>query len=218
MRIGKSIILIACLGVLGLTACGEVIQQDNQDSKEVTDELATTTTSVSIEKDGSITSTIVEGFGESYYDEDGLKSMIETDIDAYTSAHETAKIKLKNLKVKDSMVNVLIEYGDYQAYAGFNGENFFAGTIRDANMAGFDLNVTLRSVSDNTEISKSELLGMGDSHIVIQIVEGMEDTIVEQIRVNCFDEILYVSDGITASGKKSAYMELTNGYRIIVFK
>ncbi|MDE7417903.1 MAG: hypothetical protein K2N44_16640 [Lachnospiraceae bacterium] len=216
MRIGKSSILILCICMLGLTACGEVVQPEN---KEVIDELAATASSISIEKDGSISSTIVEAFSGSYYYEDGeegLKPMIESSIDEYTSENTAAQIKLKSLKVKDGVVKVLMEYGDYQAYAGFNSEDFFAGTVRDANMAGFDLNVTLKSVSDNTQISKPELLGMGDSHIVIEIIENTEEA--DQIRVNCFDEILYISDGVTTVGKKSADVSLTDGYRIIVFK
>ncbi|MDE6052350.1 MAG: hypothetical protein K2G55_01010 [Lachnospiraceae bacterium] len=216
MRIGKSSILILCICMLGLTACGEVVQPEN---KEVIDELAATASSISIEKDGSISSTIVEAFSGSYYYEDGeegLKPMIESSIDEYTSENAAAQIKLKSLKVKDGVVKVLMEYGDYQAYAGFNSEDFFAGTVRDANMAGFDLNVTLKSVSDNTQISKPELLGMGDSHIVIEIIENAEEA--DQIRVNCFDEILYISDGVTTVGKKSADVSLTDGYRIIVFK
>lgn len=59
---------------------------------------------------------------------------------------------------------------------------------------------------------------MGDNHIVIANVEDTDQTVSDQIRVNCFDEILYISDGVTTTGKKSAYVELTNGYRIIVFK
>ena len=63
---------------------------------------------------------------------------------------------------------------------------------------------------------KPELLGMGDNHIVIEIIENAEAA--DLIRVNCFDEILYISDGVTAVGKKSADVSLTDGYRIIVFK
>ena len=53
---------------------------------------------------------------------------------------------------------------------------------------------------------------------MIANVEDTDQTVSDQIRVNCFDEILYISDGVTTTGKKSAYVELTNGYRIIVFK
>lgn len=220
MRIGKAIIILLCFCTLGLTACGEVVQWDKESSNgnnEATDEVASTVSSLSVEKNGNISSTIIEDFFESYYDEDGLKSMIESFIDDYKAENAAAQIKLKSCKVKDGVVKVLMEYGDYRTYAGYNGEEFFAGTISDANMAGFDLNVTLKSVSDDTTVSKPELLGMGDSHIVIIGGENNPEQ-SEQLRINCFNEILYVGDGVTTVGKKSADVSLSEGYRIIVFK
>ena len=65
MRIGKIRIIMICLCILGLTACGEVIQEEGGNNKEATDEIASTVSSLSIEKNGGITSTIVESFGES---------------------------------------------------------------------------------------------------------------------------------------------------------
>ncbi|MDE6621064.1 MAG: hypothetical protein K2K74_11380 [Lachnospiraceae bacterium] len=216
MKIGKSIMLILCFCMLGLTACGEVIHQGNE-SNAVTDEVAATLSSLSIEKDGSISSTIIENFIESYYNEDDLKSMIESAIDEYKADNVTAQIELKNFKVKDGVTNITIEYGDYQTYAGFDREDFFAGTIRDANMAGYDLDVTLKSVADNTTVSKPELLGMGDSHIVFfEYTE--EPEVLEQLRINCYDEILYVNDEVTVVGKKSADISSSKGCKIIVFK
>lgn len=219
MRMGKAVILMISFCMLGLIACGEVVDLDQDTksgTKEVKDEVATTISSISVDKDGGISSTIVEDFMESYYDADGLKSMIESSISEYKSENAAAQIKLESCKVKDGVVNVLMEYGDYQAYAGFNNEDFFAGTIKDANMAGYDLNVTLHSVSDNAAVSKPELLGMGDSHIVI--VGNSEDPDAGQIRVNCFDDILYVGDGVATVSKKSADVSLSDGYKIIVFK
>lgn len=223
MRIGKAAnlkaaILMICFCMLGLTACGEVVDLDQETkTKKVKDEVAATTSSISIEKDGTISNTIVEDFFESYYDEDGLKAMIKSSITKYNAENApNVNIKLKSCTVKDGVVNVLMEYGDYQTYAGFNNEDFFAGTIKDANMAGYDLNVTLKSVSDDTTISKPELLGMGDNHIVI--VANSEDPDVNQIRINCFDEILYIDEGIATVGKKSADVPLLDGYKIIVFK
>lgn len=205
-----------CICVLGLAACGE----KTPDAK---DELApaSTKSSVSVNKDGSIVSTIVEDFVESYYDVEGLKSMIESSIAAYKAENSAAEIKLKSCKAKDGVANVVIEFGDYQAYAGFNQENFFVGTIKDANMAGYDLNVTLSAVSEKSEnvtVSKPELLGMGDSHVVI--VENVENQEAEPdlMRVDCFGEILYVGDGVTAVGKKSVNVSYSEGSKMIVFK
>ena len=200
----KAIILMLCLCILGLTACGEVIQREDGGTanKEATDEIASAVSSLSIEKDGGITSTIIEDFFESYYDEGGLETMIKSFIDAYEAENSAAQIKLKSCKVKDGVANVRMEYGDYQAYAGYNG---------------FDLNVTLKSVSGDTTVSKPELLGMGESHIVIYGCDENPEQ-PEQLRINCFDEILYVSDDVAPVGKKSADVSLAQGDKIIVFK
>ena len=213
MRIGKTIMLMMCTCVLGLTACGEKTQ-------DVKDELAASETksSISVNKDGSISSPIVEDFVESYYDVERLKSMIESSINTYKAENTQAQIKLKSCKAKDGVANVEIEFGDYQAYAGFNQEDFFVGTVKDANMAGYDLNVTLSAVSDaeNGTISKPELLGMGDSHVII--VENAEEQDAEPLRVNCYGEILYVGEGVTSVGKKSVNVSYSEGSKMIVFK
>ena len=214
MRTGKTIILMMCICMLGLTACGEKTQ-------EVKDELVASAakSSISVNKDGSISSTIVEDFVESYYDVEGLKTMIETSINAYKAENTDAQIKLKSCKAKDGVANVEIEFGNYQAYAGFTQEDFFVGTVKEANMAGYDLDVTLNAVSEsagNGTISKPELLGMGDSHIVI--VENTEEQESEMLRVNCFGEILYVGEGVTAAGKKSVNVSYSEGSKMIVFK
>jgi hypothetical protein len=94
------------------------------------------------------------------------------------------------------------------------------GTITEANMAGYDLNMTLKDVSDTSvTISKPQLLSMGDSHIIILEADKVEEgAVIETVSVNCYDEILYVGDGVTKTGKKSADMNIANGYGIIVFK
>lgn len=212
IRVGKFLILMLCFGMFGLTACGERTDEDISGS---------TVSSITVNKDGSISSSIVEDFGESYYDVGGLKSMIESAIADYKADDSTAQVSLKTCKAADDSVNVLLEFADYKSYSGFNGENFFAGTIQSANQAGFDLNVTLQAVSEKSEqtsVSKPELLGMGDSHIVILETAADEGEGTGSVRINCFDDILYVGEGVTTVGKKSADVAFTGGYGIIVFK
>ncbi len=38
------------------------------------------------------------------------------------------------------------------------------------------------------------------------------------LRVNCFGEILYVGEGVTAAGKKSVNVSYSEGSKMIVFK
>jgi hypothetical protein len=202
--------------VMGLTACGA-------GSGTATDENGDAISSITINKDGSISNSIVEDFGESYYDEASLKTMIEDSISEYINKSSDMNIdkpSLKSCKVADGYANVTIDYESYKAYAGFNGEDLFVGTVAEANLAGYDLNVTLKDVAETSNtISKPQLLSMGDSHIVIweavALAEGEEP---ETVRINCYDDILYVGDGVASVGKKSADVTISDGYGIIVFK
>jgi hypothetical protein len=196
--------------VIGLTACG---------SGNLSVGNSTSGSTFTINKNGSISNSIVEEFNESYYDEDSLKSMIESAISDYSNS-SNADISLKTCKVADGFANVTIEYGSSSAYSGFNDESFFSGTITEANMAGYDLNITLTDASDSSvTISKPQLLGMGDNHIVIiQTEKAEEGAQIETVHVNTYDEILYVGNGVTKTGKKSADINVSNGYGIVVFK
>jgi hypothetical protein len=208
MRKYLGVMLATC--AIGLTACG---------SGSVAIDSATDGLSFTINKDGSITNSIVEEFGESYYDGDSLKAMIDSAISEYNNG-AGSKISLKSCKVSDGFANVTIEYDNYSAYSKFNDEDFFVGTVTEANMAGYDLNMTLTDASDSSvTISKPQLIGMGDNHIVIIESEKAEDgAVINTVHVNTFDEILYVGNGVTKTGKKSADMNVSSGYGIIVFK
>lgn len=222
MSTGKAAFLTLCICMLGLTACGDKSSGNTNGNKNSSSNVNDSSgTSVSINKDGSISSKIVEDFGESYYDVSGLKDMIETSISEYKATNASAQVNLKKCDVSKGATNVQMEFGDYEAYAGFNGENFFTGTIQAANQAGFDLNITLNAVSnagDKTSVSKADLMGMGSNHIVIFDAAVVDEEEVETVRVNCFDEILYVSEGVSAVDSKSADVTLAGGYGIIVFK
>lgn len=213
MRVGKTFALVLCVLVLGLTACGNETKENAGEAQ---------ISSVSVKKDGSISSRIIEDFAQSYYDTDGLKAMIETSIAEYKAQNSQAQISLQKCEEKQGVIEVLMEFGSDRDYAGFNDEDFFAGTIQAANQAGYDLNVTLQAISDKAEktsISKPDLLGMGDHHIVIFAAPETENgEEAEAIRINCFDEILYVGEGVTAVDKKNADVKLSDGYGIIVFK
>jgi hypothetical protein len=207
-------VMVATCAAIGLVACG---------SKDVTVDTTTSGSTITISKDGSISNSIVEEFGESYYDEDSLKSMIEDSIFEYVNKSSDSNIdkpSLKSCKVADGYANVTIDYESYKAYAGFNGEDLFVGTVAEANMAGYDLNISLKDVSDTSvTISKPQLLGMGDNHIVIIEAEKAEDGAqIEPVHVNTYDEILYVGNGVTKTGKKSADVNVASGYGYIVFK
>lgn len=210
----KKFIRLAMISVIcasGLTACSAL----NNSGEMVT--------SVSINKDGSISSRIVDDFGEDYYDEEGLKSMIEDAIADYGRQSPSSTVTLKTCKADDNMINVEMEYGDYKAYSGFNGENFFAGTVQEAYEAGYDLDFELSPVDnkDTGVISKQDILNMGGNHIVIMERESGDEGdafIIEPVRINCFDDVLYVGEGISSVSRKSVDYTLNDGTAVVLFR
>ena len=206
-RIMKKYKIIGVLAslVLGMTACGT--------GKDLVGDALMN--SVSIAKDGSIESMIVEDFTESYYNVEDLNQMIQSTISDYQKVAPESVISIEACEMVDQKVKVVLKYNDAAAYTGYNSELLFVGTIQEAYEAGYDLNMTLTGTDkEATQISRQELLNMGENHIFI-----MENVLKEgTLRVNCYDNILYTGNGVTAIAKKKADIEPTDGYSVIIFK
>jgi len=205
--------VIGALAVLTLsmTACGDT------DTKSVSKK-EEQVTSVSIGKDGTIDSVIVETFQEPYYTLESLASMIQDDIDGFQKEKPGTEIVLESCELygeNQDFVKVKISYDSDDSYTNFNHEIFFVGSIQEAYEQGFDFNVKLikpdKEDADEEDytIGKKELLELSEHHIVI-----ME----ESMRVKCFDEILYISEGVEVINDKTVDMKQTQGYGVVVFK
>ncbi len=191
--------------ILGMTACGT-------EDASVEENLMN---SISIEKDGSIESIIVEDFTESYYSVDDLKNMIQDTITDYRKQDPDSEITLETCEMVDQKVKVVLKYNSADTYSGYNSETLFVGTVQEAYAEGYDMNMSLTGTDkEGTKIGRQELLNMGENHIMI-----MENVIKDgTLRVNCYDTILYTGNGITPIAKKKADVEPTQGYSVIVFK
>lgn len=237
----KKLMMMACVLALGLCACGDSSDSGNSNSsKKEKNTESSAASSITLKKDGSIEIKLsADGF-DTDYSEDGIKNLIDSSISGYQKLSASSEMKLKNCK-KDSQDKLVVEltFNDSASYAGWNNylldylyasesgkdsssienntEGFFAGTISDAYTAGYGLEFTLTAVSDKNSkqsVTKADLLSMGDTHIVI--LSRFDDD--EPIAVNCYDEILYIGDGVTVTGKKSATVDAMDGYGIIVFQ
>lgn len=212
----KKFIMMGVLMSLAViaTACGNKTQ--TEDGGQIT--------SISIEKNGSIENTIVEDFSQSYYELDSLSAMIEQDIEAYHNQNPDSKISLSKCELTDdnSTVRVVMKYGDSQTYTEFNGETLFSGTVQDAYSAGYNLDMTLDEVKKGEKtgnsISRDDILGMGESHILIIEKPSDEEKAQEKIAVKCFGDIEFVGAGVEPTGKKSANMSWTQDYCVVIFK
>lgn len=155
-------------------------------------ESAMTETTIDVKKNGSVVHTIVEDFAEDYYDLQALQDTISQSCDAYNEAAGKEAVTVKSVAAVDGIVAVVMNYQDSAAYAGFNKQALFTGTVKDAFNAGYDLDVTLLSAKkEGAAIGKEELLGMGEKHVVI---------VREAVNVRVWDDILYYSEDVTPAG------------------
>lgn len=176
--------LFACIA-LGLAGCG------NEDS-------AVTATTIEVKKDGSVVHTIVEDFAETYYDLQELETMVSAACDSYNASVGSDAVAVTELTEQEGVLRLTMQYRDAAAYAGFNKLALFAGTVKDAYNAGYDLDVTLYSLQDDSEqIGKEEILGMGDEHIVI---------LREAVDVRVFNKVLYASGDVLGTGDNRTVM------------
>ena len=190
-----------------LAVCGIALLMAGCSSKETEEDVST----LELKKNGEIVHTIVEDFGESYYDLDELKSSTEEMIADYNSSAGADRVKLNSAQTQDGVVRLVMTFKSSEDYSGFYRQALFSGTVKEAFGAGYDLDVTLNSVKEEgTTISKQDILDMGDKHVAI---------VRENINIRPYGDILYMSSDVTlgADGKTAV---VTNGESLsyIIFK
>lgn len=185
MRKGLALMLASVIMAIGLAGCGS-------------SESAVTATTIEVKKDGSVIHTIVEDFSEDYYDLAALEREIQDACDSYNALSGEGSVTVGEAVVADGILTVRMTYQDAAAYAGFNKQALFTGTVKDAYNAGYDLDVTLYSVlNDGETIGKDELLNMGEKHIVI---------LREAVDVRVWNKVLYVSGDVLKTGDSKMVM------------
>lgn len=168
-------------------------------------------TAVILNKDGSITGRIVEEFGKNYYGEEDIREYTQKAIGVYNAKTGNDKsTSLTKVEVKDGTVYLTMEYESAADYTAFNKKLLFAGTVAEAYEAGYDLDVTLQDVSEEgSSIGKSEILQMGDHHIVIA---------EETVKLNLPSKALYVSDAVKLADAKNVMAGGGSGYTYVIYK
>lgn len=173
-------------GTLGLVSCGGSGESS--------------VTTLSLLKDGSVQSDIWENFGESYYDSEELQNSILSQAADYNKEAGSSKITVEKVEARDAVAVVKMIYEKPEDYASFNRSVFFVGTAKEAQEAGYQLDMVLSGAKDaNETIGKSDILAMGDEKLLITDVEDL-------IVLN--GKALYISDNVTVSD---------NGRRVQLF-
>lgn len=181
----KLIYLIVCLTLCtSLFGCGKQKEEEYYE------------TTLSFEKDGSITDIIVESFSEDYYSEDGLKAYFQEKISEFNSSNiGNADVKLEELKVADKKAKAVLKFDSADTYMSFYGPVTYYGTVNDAYDKGFITETVLKSVDSKDTINKIDLMKKKDFNIII---------VSEVVRVKSPAKILYTSANVELINDKEA--------------
>lgn len=182
-RLWTGVVLAACL----LAGCSGGFSPDE--------------TGVSLGKDGKVKSVAIEQMDKDYYNEGELKSMIDSSVAEYNGGGE--KVKLESFEVKDKKATLSLEFGSAADYAAFNNVTFFAGSVQDAQTAGYDFKADFLAVDKGKTKSKEETgqaALSGDKKVVI-----LEEPMLVEVPGN----IIFVSSNVEVTGKKEARMKVS---------
>lgn len=148
----KAAALLAMAGILLITSCSM-----GEEESEVT-----------ILKDGTIDSRIVDSFEKSYYSQEELQQKILLEAATYNRLAGEGAVSVEKVAVEDGLAKVKMTYASASDYAEFNDGVFFVGSIEEAQKAGYNLNKVLVSTEDNlATVGMSDILAMTDMQILI---------------------------------------------------
>lgn len=165
-------------------------------------------TTIEIRKDGTIEHTMIEDFGEESVD--ALQSMMTEKTAAYNGSSNGDDVTLGTVEAGDGAVKVVMTYPDAEAFDGFMNMDvaavdpalrapFFYGTVEDAYMQGFDLEISLQSVEDEAGLQgKNDLLALGKNRLIIY---DNEMNLGAPVQISVPEKPLYISDNVTVAGK-----------------
>mgnify|MGYP001114681162 FL=1 len=142
---------------------------------------------------------------------DALQSMMLEKTAAYNKNNADGEIAVKTVEEEDGIVKVVMTYPDAAAFDGFMNMDvvevdpalrapFFYGTVEEAFMEGYDLEITLQGVeSEEVLQGKNDLLAKGEKKIIIY---DNEMNLGAPVQISLQEKPAYVSGNVTMTGKK----------------
>lgn len=167
-------------------------------------------TTIEILKDGSVRHTMVEDFGEGSVE--ALQSMMDEKVAVYNSDNSGKEgVKVDTVEAQDGSVKVVMTYPDADSFDGFMNMDvaavdptlrapFFYGTVEEALMQGYDLEVSLKSAGEEDALQgKNDLLTKGENTLIIY---DNQMNLGASVQISLQSEPAYISDNVTVVGKK----------------
>lgn len=193
----RKMVLLLLAAALLLAGCG-----GDKDTEEATN--------LEFRKNGQVVHTIVEDFSASYYSLDELMSDVQSQVDTYNGNAGSRRITVDSAEVKDGVITMVMTFQNAGDYSSFYRQALFCGTVKEAFDAGYDLDVTLKSVTEEgTTVGRQDILEMGERHIIV---------LREAVAVRPWADILYVSGDVEAAGSREAVSTDPQALSYIIFR
>ena len=169
--------------ILSLTGCGQAAKLPE----------TVVNTSLVVEKDGKVTSYLVNTFDKDFYNLDGLTQMVEEEAEEFNATHTEATENPMNVKTVQVlgdgvMVQVVQEFADTDSYAEYNEQDLFYGTRVEALAQGLTVNRELVNAADGTPADSEKLdKALEKNHLIITNASAY---------IYCPYPVLYISEGV----------------------
>lgn len=150
-------------------------------------------TSLVVDKDGRVTSYLVDTFDKDFYSLDGLKEMVQNEADAFNIAHTDASedplvVKAVQSVGEGATVQVVEEFTDTKVYEEYTEKELFYGTRVEALADGISVNLDLVNAEDGTPADQEKLeKALEKNHLLITNASAY---------IYCPYQVLYVSEGV----------------------
>ena len=167
-----------------LVGCGSI-----EDAKSST---------IYVDKNGKVTSVIVEDFSKEYYDKTELEKSIDAAVDSYNKEHNSKAVALKKLTVKKEIAKAVLTYDSCADYRDFNDTILFSGTVADAQEAGYDFKMDFITAAGKETAVKEIISRYSDAKVIITN---------EPVCVQTKNVILYVSKNVSVKEGKLAQVQ-----------
>ena len=169
--------------ILSLSGCGQAAKLPE----------TVVNTSLVVEKDGKVTSYLVNTFDKDFYNLDGLTQMVEEEAEEFNAAHTEATenpLTVKTVQALEggAMVQVVQEFADTDSYAEYNEQELFYGTRVEALAEGISVDLGLVSAADGTPAEEQKLdKALEKNHLIITNASAY---------IYCPYPVLYLSEGV----------------------
>ncbi len=176
-------VLACALVPVSLSGCGK--------AAKLPDTVANT--SLVVDKDGRVTSYLVDTFDKDFYSLDGLKEMVQNEADAFNIAHTDASedplvVKAVQSVGEGATVQVVEEFTDTKVYEEYTEKELFYGTRVEALADGISVNLDLVNAEDGTPADQEKLeKALEKNHLLITNASAY---------IYCPYQVLYVSEGV----------------------